>query len=266
MIEKLRQDFLTNGFILIPQAVSKERCELMSRIACEQLNDPVEPYELEAYLGYPGAPDLYSPEGKTAIRRLRNIYDRHPLWRQWAHDFSLLDYIGSLLGSSELSLTQAHHNCLMTKTPQSSSRTGWHQDIRYWSFERPVLVTAWLSLTDESQENGCIKVIPGSHNKGLNRSQFDEQQFFRDDLSENQAMINDSETIESKSGDLLLFDARLLHSADKNINNEIKLSLVFTYKLPSNKAIENTRSSSMKEIIMHTQTPSPKMSTQEISP
>jgi len=48
--------------------------------------------------------------------------------------------VASILGPS-LELSQAHHNCIMTKNPAFSSATGWHQDIRYWSFQKPELVS-----------------------------------------------------------------------------------------------------------------------------
>ncbi len=244
------RSFKQNGFVVIPQIIPSKRAELMYRTALDQFHHPTRPYELESALGYPGAPQPTSLEGKATIRRLRSAYDRHELWRQWAHDPTLLKYIALLLNSRRISLTKAHHNCIMTKTPEWSSRTGWHQDIRYWSFEHQTLVTAWLSLTNENEKNGCIQVIPGSQDKTFDQGQFDEHQFFRNDLDENQLMIKDARSIDSKRGDLLLFDSRLLHRAGENTTKEVKLSLVFTYKLDSNKAIEHTRSSSIDEIKM----------------
>ena len=80
------EDFGANGFSVVPQVLSSERCKLMHSTALRSIHKPVEPYELESTLGYPGAPPLDSDEGKTTIRRLRDAYDRHDIWRQWAHD------------------------------------------------------------------------------------------------------------------------------------------------------------------------------------
>lgn len=250
MKEQVVAGFKKNGFVVIPQVVSPERCDVMHRTGLEELSKPKEPYELESTLGYPGAPDPESPEGLTTIRRLKSAYSRHALWREWAHDPTLLGYVATVLGSQQIALTQAHHNCLMTKAPKWSSRTGWHQDIRYWSFERPELVTAWLSLTDENEDNGCLQVIPGSHAASYEADQFDALKFFQDDLAKNQGVIAGAEHLTMRRGDLLLFDARLLHSAGKNVTEAFKMSLIFTYKLSGNKAIAHSRSAAMPEINM----------------
>ena len=56
-------------------------------------------------------------------------------------------------------LSQCHHNCVMTKHPGCSA-TLWHQDIRYWSFDRPELISAWFALDQEEAVNGALRVIP----------------------------------------------------------------------------------------------------------
>lgn len=250
MTNSFTVDFEKNGFAVIPQVIPAERCDVMQRAAQAAINTPTQPYELEAALGYPGAPVLESLEGQTTIRRLKSAYSRAELWREWAHDPTLLRYVADLLGSHQISLTQAHHNCLMTKAPHWSSQTGWHQDIRYWSFEVPFLVTAWLPLTNEFAENGCLHVIPGSHTMHFKPEQYDQLKFFRDDLPENQRLISTARPVALRRGDLLLFDARLLHCAGKNTSDSVKLSLVFTYKKRANQAITNTRSSAMPEVDM----------------
>ena len=75
----------------------------------------------------------------------------------------------------------AHHNCVMTKQPRFSSDTGWHQDVRYWHFERPELVNVWVALGDETPENGCLRVIPGTHAGTFRPEQFDAAKFLRAD-------------------------------------------------------------------------------------
>ncbi len=40
----------------------------------------------------------------------------------------------------------------------------WHQDSSIFPFEpsRPV-VAAWMALTEATEENGCLRIVPGSH-------------------------------------------------------------------------------------------------------
>ena len=70
----------------------------------------------------------------------------------------------------------------MTKHPGFSSATLWHQDIRYWLFDQPELVSVWLALGDETEHNGGLKLIPGSHRQDLDRGHYDAAFFLRSDL------------------------------------------------------------------------------------
>lgn len=45
----------------------------------------------------------------------------------------------------------------------------WHQDLGYWptGTPEPLTATCSLALDDADSQNGCLRVIPGSHRKGL---------------------------------------------------------------------------------------------------
>jgi phytanoyl-CoA hydroxylase len=141
----------------------------------------------------------------------------------------------------------AHHNYIMTKQPQFSSDTGWHQDIRYWSYGG----RSWSAVvvaTPENEQNGCLYVIPGSHRIDLARSRFDDELFFRDDLDENRALIAGRVAVELDPGDVLFFHCRTLHAAGRNKTRDAKYSVVFTFRPGNNPPIAGSRSSSQPEV------------------
>ena len=41
----------------------------------------------------------------------------------------------------------------------------WHQDFNYWPLEPPIIVSAWIAIDQSTVENGCLKIIPGSHRR-----------------------------------------------------------------------------------------------------
>ncbi|MGO9518217.1 MAG: phytanoyl-CoA dioxygenase family protein [Candidatus Korobacteraceae bacterium] len=43
----------------------------------------------------------------------------------------------------------------------------WHQDATYWGPSSQNVVTAWVALTPSVQENGCLRVLPGTHRIAL---------------------------------------------------------------------------------------------------
>jgi ectoine hydroxylase-related dioxygenase (phytanoyl-CoA dioxygenase family) len=52
------------------------------------------------------------------------------------------------------------------KKPRSPSPFPWHQDNGYLFLEPQQHVTCWVALTDATEANGCIKLMPGLHKRG----------------------------------------------------------------------------------------------------
>jgi phytanoyl-CoA hydroxylase len=242
-----RDRFVTDGYAIVPSLTGQIARERMLARARADLAAEAGPLEYEAQLHYPGAPaSLEAPGGHTA-RRLLQAYARDPVFRDWATSAELAVHLRQLLGPN-VALAQAHHNCVMTKQPRYSSVTGWHQDVRYWSFERPELVSVWLALGDETEENGGLRVIPGSHRVDLAPSQLDEALFLREDLPANQPLLDRRVPLTLHAGDVLFFHCRTLHAAGANRTAATKFSLVFTYHALDNPPRPGTRSASLPSI------------------
>lgn len=219
----------------------------MKALALRHLAAETRPLEYEAQVRYPGAPVSLDVPGGRTVRRLLQACARDALFRQWATSPEIASRLHQLLGSS-LELSQAHHNCVMTKNPAFSSATGWHQDIRYWSFQKPELISVWIALGPEHEENGCLWLVPGSHRMEFRREQYDEDRFFRADIEENRKILEAKVTAELDEGDVLFFHCRLLHAAGQNRTAMTKFAAVFTYHPADNHPLPGTRSALLPEI------------------
>ena len=140
-----------------PQAV----VERMIAVTEAGLRSGEGPVEYEADLRYPGAPASREQEGGQTIRRLKEAQGRDPVFTDWVRLPGVMSRLQQLLGPRVV-MPLAHHNCVMTKQPQFSSETHWHQDIRYWSFTRPELVildepTTALDVTTQVEVLKTIK-------------------------------------------------------------------------------------------------------------
>lgn len=58
---------------------------------------------------------------------------------------------------------------MMCKTPHEGRHVPWHQDGYDWPLRPHDLVTVWVAFGDADDENGCLRVMPGSHRHGLQR-------------------------------------------------------------------------------------------------
>lgn len=244
-----REQFDRDGFLVFRQLIPKSMHQQMLSVTLSGVEREIGPVEYEAELKYPGAPASFVAEGGRTIRRLKQAHSRDFVFTQWLSDHELTDRLRDLLGP-KLVMPLAHHNCIMTKQPKFSSDTGWHQDIRYWAYQRPDLISVWISLVPERIENGCLRVIPGSHRMSLDRSRFDDALFFRSDLVENQSVIAQAVPVELDPGDVLFFHAKTLHSASRNHTDQTKFSVVFTFRADDNLPQPGSRSAELPEILL----------------
>ena len=240
--------FDRDGYLVVRNLASPDLLASMSGLVRSALSPLQGPAEYEADVGYPGAPASREDRGGRTPRRLLHAYSREEVFRRWAHDRGVVDHLRLVTGESELLVSQCHHNCVMSKHPGFSSKTAWHQDVRYWSFDRPELVSVWLALGPERDRNGALWVIPGSHQLSLGRGRLDANLFLRPELEENQSLIDQARLVELEPGDTLFFHCRLFHAAGANETDEVKLATVFTYHAVDNKPIPGTRSDQFPSI------------------
>jgi phytanoyl-CoA hydroxylase len=103
-------------------------------------------------------------------------------------------------------------------------------------------------LRDETVENGCLLVIPGSHRTQIDPDGLDAAQFLKPDYPANQSLLAQAVAVPLKAGDVLLFSSNLFHAAGRNQTGQTKFSMVFTYRALDNPPIAGSRSASLPEI------------------
>ena len=239
--ELAHQRFARDGFVVVPALASPARMSALCALVETHLAPLIGPAEFEADIHYPGAPASREAIGGETPRRLLSAIARGDDFRAWALDDKLRSHVEALLGG-QACVAQGHHNCVMTKFPGHSSATLWHQDIRYWSFDRPELVSVWLALGEERTENGALRMLPGSHRLELDRGRLDAELFLRPEIEANKALIDSAVSVQLAPGDAVFFDARTFHAAGRNQTDAVKLSLVYTYHRDDNHPIPGTRS------------------------
>lgn len=244
--------FERDGYLVVRGLCPPSLRERLQTATAEHLNPVLGPVEYEVDVGYPGSPISRAAPGGNTPRRLLNAFTRDQAFRDWSVGPEVGDQLKALFrdefGHEEVLLSQCHHNCVMTKHPGYSSATLWHQDIRYWSFDRPELISVWLALGEETAKNGALKVIPGSHRLHLDRGRLDSSLFLRTELPENQALLAAAISVELEPGDVLFFHCRLFHAAGMNLTEAVKQSLVATYHAADNQPIPETRSALLPSI------------------
>jgi phytanoyl-CoA hydroxylase len=240
--KKELEEFNENGFLLIRGFLDKRSCEIIKEIAKIHLKYKIEPIETEyEYIG------IDKEEYKKSVRRLRQVYDRDIVFKNWMTNKKIYPILEQILKEEPILIT-AHHNSIMTKLAKTSTHTCWHRDSRYWHYDNTNLVSIWLALGKENSQNGVLEFIPKSHKMKLSEESFDEKSFFREDWEINKKLVETKVSYNLEAGDIVLFHSELLHRANANKSNQDKISFVYTVKGKSVNAIKGTRSSKFKEI------------------
>ena len=254
------EQFDRDGFLLLRGFAETERCDTIRDIALAHLAHRVPPLETEYEYEHKSKEEREHTSGtgvprfetEVTIRRLRQVYDRDIVFKEWMEEEEIRPILSQVLGDTP-TLTLAHHNSIMTKLPHTSTQTRWHQDFRYWHFENDHLVSVWLALDEEYDRNGVLEFIPGSHKMHFEASQFDEKEYFSETHEANKVLIDTKVSTPLQKGDVVLFHCKLLHRANKNSTDRAKISFVYTAKAKSNRAIPHTRSSEFREVVLSSQ-------------
>lgn len=249
--------FNQDGFIILRNFLDSKTCEAILDKAKEALTHAIEPLETEN--GYDSRDKQYRTsvtdyhshsKPSHTIRRLRQVYQRDPLFREWMENQKIRPILKQLLNDTVVLIT-AHHNSIMTKMPHTSQETAWHQDIRYWHYSDNNLLSVWLALGEESLANGALEFIPHSHAMTFDEKHFDEKVYFKETSLEKQNLISQKVSAKLEQGDVVLFHASLLHRANKNSTKQSKISFVYSVKGFFTKTTPNTRSSEFPEIYLN---------------
>jgi len=176
---------------------------------------------------------------KDTLRKLQAKYDRKALMRISSEGesesgiFSRLDYTDiliakllcwpktvSILKSMGFSDPKLHSFYLSTKQPNAEGLS-WHTDLFYDfedSFPAELFLIYYLDSTNP--ENGCLRVIPGSH-KWNHTKRHD----FPEDNKHNQGEVD----VPIKAGSLFIGDRRLLHSTHPNRTDSWRSCITISY-------------------------------------
>jgi len=248
--------FNTQGYLHLKQYANKAFCDDIAAIAQIHRRRAIAPLESEEEYATKDTQARRDTDGialdahnNQTIRRLRQVYSRDTLFRQWMHHADIAAMLEQIMQEPPY-LTLAHHNSIMTKAAAHSTQTRWHQDIRYWDFDRSDLVSVWLALDSEDSHNGALEFIPQSHTVDFEPEAFDDRLYFKEDRAENQAFIDSKVSLTLQKGDVVFFHCKLLHRANKNITQKDKYSFVYTVKPASTQALKGSRSERFEMIKM----------------
>jgi non-haem Fe2+, alpha-ketoglutarate-dependent halogenase len=166
-------------------------------------------------------------KGSYAIDRYQ---DRFATIYDLATAPTILDIVEGIIGP-DIICWATHYFC---KMPGDDMGVSWHQDCSYWALTPSKTVTVWLAIDDADVENGCMRVIPGSHLHGhLSFKESDAGE--RNVLTQTIAGAERFGTpidVELKAGEISLHSDLLVHGSLPNRSKRRRCGLTLRYCPP----------------------------------
>lgn len=130
------------------------------------------------------------------------------------------------------------HSKVMLKEPKVGGAWEWHQDYGYWYNDgclAPRLISAMLSLDPANKQNGCLKVLVGSHRIGrIDHGQMGGQTGADPERLRAIEELFEVKYVETRPGAMLFFHCNLLHSSEANLSDYPRRAYICCYNAFSN--------------------------------
>lgn len=151
------EQFHRDGFLLGPVVLSVAEVEALQNETLrviDQRNDPSIPQPVLCH-------NMTGKEDRP-VWQIVNIWEASEPFKQLIHNAGIVESIAQLTDAAELRLW---HDQIQFKPAATGGVNHWHQDSPYWPILQPKdqQVTAWVALDDVDEDNGCMRMVPGSH-------------------------------------------------------------------------------------------------------
>lgn len=201
----LREQYDRDGFLVFPEVLDPELVRHASDHVewLQRRNPDVRPEALHHHL----------------------MWD-DPFWIRLISDPRLLDLVEGIIGPN-IALFASHYIC---KPGGDGLPVLWHQDGSYWPLDPMEVVTVWLAVDDSTVENGCMRVLPGTHQgPQLPHHQHEKQAVLHTEIDAAEIDESRAVDVEIPAGGVSLHHPWLVHGSNPNRSPRRRCGLTIRY-------------------------------------
>lgn len=208
-----------NGYLGAENVLSAEEVTDLRRVTNEFVEKSRE------VTGHTGVFDLepgHTPE-VPRVRRIKSPAAQHIVYNQTLRHDRILDIVEQLIGPG---VSHNGHKLNM-KYPEFGSPVEWHQDWAFYPHTNDDLLAVGVAIDDMSLENGCLMVIPGSHEGPT----YDHHQngAFVGAVTDPNFSTDNAVPVEVKAGGISIHHVRMLHGSAPNSSSKPRRLLLLQY-------------------------------------
>jgi phytanoyl-CoA hydroxylase len=144
------------------------------------------------------------------------------IFKELVYEEKLISLLKELLGNK----VHFTDDKVVFKNSDTDFGSPWHQDWYYWKGSHKVSV--WIALDDVNIENGCLKVVPGSHKDRFNHEDLREDGFSKSVLPD-YIKTDQVKSLPVNRGSIIILDDLTLHASHPNTSGEDRWAFIPTY-------------------------------------
>jgi len=133
---------------------------------------------------------------------------------EWLLADEMLDLVEPIIGP-DIGLFACH---LLQKPAAVGKRVPWHEDSAYWGkiLQPMVVASITVALEPSLPENGCLRVIPGTHHNGYSEYTPVANQVFMNEIKAGQYDESEAVDIVLQPNEASLHHGRIIHGSNPN--------------------------------------------------
>jgi ectoine hydroxylase-related dioxygenase (phytanoyl-CoA dioxygenase family) len=203
--------FRHNGFLKLPGRLPEEAEGPLPTVA--RLKETVWRHIREEI-----APVMRDRDGR--VIRISDIWNREPLFRDAVTCPAVLDPLESLLGPNIELILNRHNHAYLRLAGDGADYL--HRDILQWTRS---IVTVIFYLEETTLENGCTRVIPGTHLlPGISSNRLEQDEALRQS-----GLLEQVVPVPMPAGGMLAIDSLVIHGPGRNHTDSTRMSLTVGY-------------------------------------
>lgn len=231
-----RASYEKNGFLLMPELFSQDEVSYLFD-AMQTMREDFTHADRKEVIAEPGSGE---------VRSIFNVHRLNDIFANLVRDSRVLNVAREILGSE----VYIHQSRINYKPGFTGKEFYWHSDFETWHSEDGMPAMRALScsilLTDNSECNGPLMLIPGSHHHYVSCMGETPDENYKKSLKKQEVGVPDPILLRyladmggitscaGKAGSVVFFDCNTMHGSNGNITPYPRSNVFFVYNSIAN--------------------------------
>lgn len=144
-----------HGYLVVPNVLSQDELTQITSVTDRLVAQAADLRESNHSFGLEAIGD----GERSVVKRIFDPIELDDAYRTLMRHPRILQVVTTLLGND----IELHHSKAHLKQPLHGSEIEWHQDFPFFPHTNFDLLAVMVAIDASTIENGCLRVIPGSH-------------------------------------------------------------------------------------------------------